>query len=54
MIIADTTSSGAKYVPDYLTFIPTAERCKNCECLASGVDRMICVFSHCVKNEEEK
>ena len=54
MLITETTASGTKFVPDYLTFIPTAEQCKNCKYLTIGSDRMICVFSHCMKDEEEK
>lgn len=54
MLITETTASGTKFVPDYLTFIPTAEPCKNCKYLIKGADRMICAFSHCMKDEEEK
>lgn len=54
VLITETTASGTKFVPNYLTFVPTAEQCQNCKYLTSGYDRMICVFSHCMKNEAEK
>lgn len=54
MLITETTASGTEFVPDYLTFIPIAEPCKNCKYLIRGSDRMICVFSHCMKDEVEK
>ena len=54
MITADTTSEGIKYIPDYLTFIPTAEQCKGCEWLFAGADRMLCVFTSCHKKGADK
>lgn len=54
MLITETTASGTKFAPDYLTFIPTAEQCQDCKNLTTGSDRMICVFSHCMKDEVEK
>ena len=54
MITAETTSGGIKYVPDYITFIPPAERCRGCENLFPLGNRLLCVFTTCHKEEADK
>lgn len=49
VISANTTAEGLMYVPDYISFKPTAEQCKNCEFLFAGADRMLCIFASCHK-----
>lgn len=54
MITTSTTSEGSKFIPDYISFKPTAEQCKNCEFLFAGADRMLCIFASCHKEGDEQ